>query len=139
MILPMSGDNASGWKPGKPTVFLSTASDEIEPMFSPDGRWIAYSSNESGGNEVYVRPFPGPGGKWQISTAGGGGGAAVWSRARHELFYRANGNQIRVLTYSVEGDSFRADKPTLWSEQRLNVRPRQNRFDLHPDGDRIAA
>ena len=71
MILPMEGDDASGWKPGKPTVFLNSPSAEREPMFSPDGRWLAYSSNESGRNEVYVRPFPGPGGKWQISTGGG--------------------------------------------------------------------
>ena len=61
MILPMEGDEASGWKPGTPTVFLNSPFEEHEPMFSPDGQWLAYWSNESGRDEVYVRPFPGPG------------------------------------------------------------------------------
>ncbi len=59
MILPMEGDAARGWTPGKPTVFLSTPATEAGPMFSPDGRWIAYVSTEAGGGfDVYVRPFP---------------------------------------------------------------------------------
>ena len=58
MILPMEGDEVSGWKPGKPYAFLNTAAAESAPSFSPDGRWLAYQSNESGRIEVYVRPFP---------------------------------------------------------------------------------
>ena len=57
MILPMEGDEASGWRPGKPTVFLNSPFTETYPMFSPDGRWLAYASDESGRNEVYVGPF----------------------------------------------------------------------------------
>ena len=60
MTLTMEGDDVLGWKPGKPTVFLNTPFIEREPMFSPDGRWLAYVSNETGRNEVFVRPFPGP-------------------------------------------------------------------------------
>jgi serine/threonine-protein kinase len=71
MILPIEGSEASGWKPGEPTVFLNAPFIENHPEFSPDGRWLAYESNESGRVEVYVRPFPGPGGKWQVSTDGG--------------------------------------------------------------------
>src|SRR4029453_8678885 len=93
MILPMSGDEASGWKAGTPMVFLNGPFAEDQPMFSPDGRWLAYASTESGQYEVYVRPFPGPGGKWQIST--NGGVYPTWSRTRHELLYR-NGQQIMV-------------------------------------------
>ena len=63
MLLPMDGDEVSGWKPGKPTVFLNSPFIEGAPMFSPDGRWLAYASNESGRLEVYVRPYPGPGAK----------------------------------------------------------------------------
>jgi serine/threonine-protein kinase len=137
MILPIEGDEKSGWKPGKPSAFLSTPANEQEPMFSPDGRWIAYTSNESGRNEVFVRPFPGPGGKWQIST--GGGGEATWSQRRHELLYRTPDQHIMVASYTVEGDSFKADKPRPWSEQPVVALPRQRVFDLHPDGDRIAA
>ena len=107
-------------------------------MFSPDGRWIAYHSTESGRFEVFVRPFPGPGGKWQISTAGGS--FATWSQKRHELFYVAPDNRIMVASYTVDGDSFKADKPRLWSEQAILQNQAGFRsFDLHPDGDRIAA
>jgi Tol biopolymer transport system component len=137
MILPMEGDEASGWKPGKPTVFLNSPFWEIEPMFSPDGRWLAYVSNESGTFEIYVRPFPGPGGKWLIST--GGGNYPTWSRTKRELFYSTPNGQIMVAPYAAESDSFRAEKPQIWSKRRFVVRGRQNRmFDLHPDGTRFA-
>ena len=135
MILPMEGDEASGWKPGKPTVFLSTPFADQEPMFSPDGRWIAYQSAESGRLEVYVRPFPGPGGKWQISTDGGLN--ATWSRTRREIFYGSLDNRLMVASYTVEGDSFKADKPRVWSDRRFTFRPRNRAFDLHPDGERV--
>ena len=136
MILPMEGNEASGWKPGTPTVFLNTPADEVEPMFSPDGRWLAYHSNESGRREIFVRPFPGPGGKWQISTAGGA--YPTWSRTRHELFYTSPDNRIMVAPYTVEGSSFKADKPHLWAERLIQPRPRLRSFDLHPDGERFA-
>ena len=140
MILPMEGDDTTGWKPGKPTVFLNSAFAEQEPMFSADGRWLAYHSNESGRNEVYVRPFPGPGGKWQVSTTGGR--FPTWSRTRRELFYTVgsgSAGQIMVASYTVEGDSFRADKPRPWSEGRhINRRSYNPMFDLHPDGERFA-
>jgi serine/threonine-protein kinase len=140
MILPMEGDEASGWKPGKPTVFLSTPLPELCPMFSPDGRWLAYFSGEVGRNEVYVRPFPGPGGPWLISN--GGGIEPMWSPTRPELFYGSGQNKddgkIMVVPYTVEGNSFRAEKPRPSSEMRYLPRSRQDSFDLHPDGDRFA-
>ena len=136
----MEGDETSGWRPGKPTVFLNSRFHERAGMFSPDGRWLAYASNESGRFEVYVRPFPGPGGNWQISTGDGGSltPTPTWSRTRHELFYDTPDKRIIVASYMVEGDSFRADKPRLWSEARFITRPRQRSFDLHPDGNRFA-
>ncbi|MDP3718720.1 MAG: protein kinase [Acidobacteriota bacterium] len=135
MLLPMTGDEASGWKPGTPTVFLNSPAQEREPMFSPDGRWLAYISNESGRNELYVRPFPGPGGKWQIST--GGALHPTWSRTKPELFFGSPLGQIMVAPYAVEGDSLRAEKPRLWSQRRM-VRSQNRMFDLHPDGTRFA-
>ena len=89
---------------------------------------------------MYVRPFPGPGGKWQVSTEGGR--FPVWSRARPELFYRSENQRIMVIMvvpYTVDGDSFRPDRPRLWSESRFAARPDVRTFDLHPDGQRFAA
>jgi serine/threonine-protein kinase len=137
MILRIEGDEKSGWKLGKPTVFLGTPANEQEPMFSPDGRWIAYTSNEFGRFEVFVRPFPGPGGKWQISTTGGLW--PTWSQKRQELLYLASDNRIMVASYTVDGDSFKADKPHLWSERAILPLRAGRFFDLHPDGNRIAA
>jgi Tol biopolymer transport system component len=137
LILPVEGDEASGWKPGTPTVFLSGQFAEQQPRFSPDGRLLAYQSNESGAFEIYVRPFPGPGGKWQIST--GGGTNAVWSRARHELLYLAPDGRIMLVQFAAAGDAFQAEKPRVWSETPVQVRPNIGAsFDLHPDGERVA-
>jgi len=137
MTLPVEGDERSGWKPGEPKPFVNSTFNESEPAFSPDGRWLAYMSNESGGNEIYVRPFPGPGGKWQVST--GSGVFPKWSRNGKELFYRTQDSKIMMVTYTASGDSFRADKPQLWSPgQFTNIAPGSYNFDLHPDGKRFA-
>ena len=137
MTLPMEGDEKNGWKPGEVKPFLNSTFSELRPAFSPDGRWLAYRSNELGVSEIYVRPFPGPGGKWQIST--GGGDFPQWSSNGRELFYLTNDNKLMVATYSASGDSFRADSPRLWSNIQLaNIGPYKN-FSLHPDGKRIAA
>jgi Tol biopolymer transport system component len=137
MTLPIEGDEKSGWTPGEPKPFVSSAFDERGPAFSPDGRWLAYQSNESGSLEVYVRPFPGPGGKWQIST--GGGLLPKWSRNGKELFYRTLDSEIMAVTYTASGDSFRADKPQLWSPGQFTDRGLGvYNFDLHPDGKRFA-
>jgi Tol biopolymer transport system component len=135
-ILPMEGNETSGWKPGKPTAFLKSPSNEVEPAFSPDGKWLAYQSSESGRSEVYVRPFPGPGGKWQVST--GGGSYPTWSRNRKELFYRTAEFGFMVAAYAVAGDSFRAEKPRQWSPGLVPARGTARTFDLHPDGRRFA-
>jgi len=137
LTLPIEGDEKSGWKPGDPKPFVNSAFSEREPAFSPDGRWLAYESNESGSYEVYVRPFPGPGGKWQIST--GGGVFPEWFRNGKELFYRTPDSKIIVVTYTGSGDSFHADKPQLWSPGQFTDRGLGNlNFDLHPDGKRFA-
>lgn len=77
-VLPLEGDR-------KMIPFATSQFAEMAPRFSPDGKWIAYSSGESGRREVYVRPFPGPGGKWQISTQGGV--HPVWRRDGKEIFF----------------------------------------------------
>jgi Tol biopolymer transport system component len=138
MMLPLEGNEATGWTAGKPVIFLQTPQSEGSAMFSPDGRWIAYISNETGTNETYVRPYPGPGGKWQVST--GGGDDPTWSPTRPELFFEANDARLMVVPFSVSGNSFQAEKPRVWSEAKLVARPRPPSRDvaIHPDGRRFA-
>jgi serine/threonine-protein kinase len=137
MTLSVEGNEKSGWKPAELKPFLNSRFSEGYPTFSPDGRWLAYRSDESGNNEVYVRPFPSEGGKWQIST--GGGLFPKWSHNGKELFYRATmDGKIMVVTYAVSGDSFHADKPRLWSPGQFDDLGTISTFDLHPDGKRFA-
>jgi serine/threonine-protein kinase len=84
---------------GQPQVVLQTKGTETNPAFSRDGRWLAYVSSESGTNEVYVRPFPGPGRRLQVSTDGGF--EPVWSRNGRELFYR-RGDAMMAATITTE-------------------------------------
>jgi serine/threonine-protein kinase len=137
MLLPMEGDERSGWKPGTPTVFLSGAFDLHATTFSPDGRWVAYVSNQSGEDNVYVRPFPGPGSQTTISTKGGE--FPTWSRTRHELLYAARDRRVMIVNYSVDGDAFHPGEPQPWPEALLKPQRGIVRgFDLHPDGERLA-
>jgi serine/threonine-protein kinase len=135
-ILPLEGDERSGWRPGQPTAFLVSPFSEVEPVFSPDGRWIAYMSNETGEFQIYVRPFPGPGGKWQVST--GRGTFPTWSAGGRELYYRISGDQVMAVPYTAEGDSFRAGTPRLWSQARFASLGPTRSFTPHPDGRRMA-
>ena len=136
--MPLESDGA-GLRGGKPEVLLQTAFDERWPMFSPDGRWLAYTSNESGSYQVYVRACPERGGKWQISN--GGGSCPVWSHNGRELFFRSGDNRTMVAGYTAKGDSFVADQPKVWSEKQLAVFGITGNptCDAAPDGTRIAA
>jgi serine/threonine-protein kinase len=135
--VPLEGDSA-GLRGGQPEVFLQTQADERHLSFSPDGRWLAYSSNESGAFQVYVRALPDKGGKWQISDSGGT--YPMWSHNGDELFFETLDNHIMVAPYTVKGDHFAAGKPRLWSEKQLggtaNV---AKNVDLAPDGKRVVA
>jgi serine/threonine-protein kinase len=133
--LAIDGSEKLGWKPGEPQPLPGGTSPEDEASFSADGRWLAFRSDESGDSEIYVRSYPGPGGKWQIST--GGGAVPKWSNNGKELLYRTEDNQIMVATYTVTGSSFHADKPQLWSPGQFSDRLGAVNFDLSPDGKRV--
>ena len=117
-----------------PSPFLRTSFNERSPTFSPDGRWLAYVSNESGRDEIYVLAYPGPGGRSQVSTDGGT--EPVWSANGRELFYR-NGDQM--LTVAVETEpAFDAGDPQLLFEERYGVEADRNpNYDVAPDGQRF--
>ncbi|MBI1896075.1 MAG: PD40 domain-containing protein [Acidobacteria bacterium] len=135
--LPLAGGDSDDPKPGRPEPFLTTPFLEWAPAFSPDGRWLAYSSNESGIHEVYVRSFPDSGAKWQVSS--GGGGYPIWSRAQPELFYQRGDGRIVVVKYAVNGDSFVPGVRTLWSNTTISPGLYSPNFDLMPEGDRVLA
>ncbi len=134
MMLPLEGSEASGWTPGKPTVFLDGPAHDSQPAFSPDGHWLAYASDESGTFEVYVRPFPGPGGKTQISS--GGGNLPTWSRTRPEIVYGVQG-RIMAASFTADGVSFRPGRPVPWPGGGFQTRGQNRMFDLHADGERL--
>jgi serine/threonine-protein kinase len=121
-------------KDGKPQPFVRTPSIETAPRFSPDGHFIAYTSDESGRLEIYVRPYPGPGGKWQVSTDGGT--EPVWNPRGGELFFRA-GNKMMAVDVTTEG-TFSAGKPKVLFEGTYVPTPRSfPDYDVSPDGQRF--
>ena len=96
---------------------------------------MAYTSRESGPDEVYVQTFPGPGGKWQISTEGGGG--PVWSRDGEELFYQ-NGAKMMVVDVDVGAErGFTGGAPRLLFEKTGAIAELNANFDVTPDGERF--
>ena len=100
------------------------------PAVSPDGRWMAYQSNETGRNEIYVRPFPAIDRRWTIST--NGGERAVWSRNGRELFYVEP--QGRLMAVRIEpGAEFSAGLPQLLFEGQFAA-PAGRAYDVAEDG-----
>ena len=116
-----------------PVAFLATGYDEHTPAISPDGKWIAYTSNETGSYEVFVRPWPDTGTAWQISV--GGGASTVWSRDGRELCF-VSGTRMMAVPVETRPD-FRAGTPTELFDGGFNTsRPRD--FDVGPDGRFVA-
>ena len=112
-MLSMEGDHAR-----KP--LLQEKYSETEPQISPDGRWMAYASNESGKSEVYVRPFPDVNkGKWQVSTSGGN--SPLWSPDGRELFYRS-GDAAMAVRVETE-PTFKPGKPTVLFRGTYSMQP----------------
>jgi hypothetical protein len=135
--VPVENDGA-GLRAGKPEPFLQAQFNERGPSFSPDGRWLAFSSDDSGAYQVYVRAFPDKGGKWQISNTGGI--YPVFSPNGRELFFQGPDNRIMVAAYTGKGDSFVAEKPRVWSEKKIADSGLGGAsYAITPDGKRIAA
>ncbi len=122
-ILPLSGDR-------KPFPFLATKFEEFNPHFSPDGRWILYVSNETGKPEAYVAPFPGPGGKWQVSS--GGVIDALWNPAGGEIIYVTPDLVGMSVEVKAGAGAFEAGAPKV-----LFKAEGSQGGDISPDGKRF--
>jgi len=116
-----------------PRPFLATEFDEFAPRFSPDGRWVAYVSNESGRDEVYVRRFPGPGGRTLVSD--GGGEEPLWSPDGRRVFYRGLG-VIVATSVSLGDEPVVTARDTVARGEFLSSRFHPM-YDLAPDGKRV--
>jgi Tol biopolymer transport system component len=124
--LPLFGDR-------KPIPVLQTPFREHDAVFSPDGRWIAYTSDESGRDEVYVTPFPGPGRKWQVSTSGGV--LPRWPGIGREVFFDGPGERIMAAEVKADGATFQVGR----TQPLFEIRPQRpgSFFDVTPDGQRF--
>jgi dipeptidyl aminopeptidase/acylaminoacyl peptidase len=131
LVLPLTGENR------KPYPFLQTEFNETHSQFSPDGRFVAYASDESGRAEVYVQTFPASGGKWQIST--GGGDAPQWRRDGRELFYLAPDKTLMAVPIAA-GGSFEPGTPVALFATRIptgSLTSDRNHLVVAADGQRF--
>lgn len=125
-----------GLRLGNPEVFLQTPAEEDGATFSPDGAWVAYHSNESGINEVYVRSLKDRAAKWLVSSRGGL--FPKWSRTAKELVFRTPDGRTMVAAYDGRGESFVSETPRFFSEQHILAENYLSpNFDIAPDGKRL--
>jgi Tol biopolymer transport system component/tRNA A-37 threonylcarbamoyl transferase component Bud32 len=124
--LPLDGE-------GEPSPFLQAPFNQSVGMFSPDGRWMAYFSDESGRPEVYVTPFPDPGRKWQVSTRGGSW--PEWREDGKEIFYRASDGSLSAATVEAEGDGLVIGSPQ--SLFPIDIADTNFRYTVTADGQRF--
>ncbi len=129
-ILPMNSTNER-----KPFPFLQTEFNETRPNFSPDGRWVSYQSNESGTNEIYVRPFPGPASKWQVST--NGGSRPRWRQDGKGLFYLGNDNKIYAAEIKLNSTTAEVGSVVPLFQTNAFVGGFRDGYDVSADGQRF--
>ena len=131
MVLPLTGTGGR-----QPYPFLSTRFNEGQGVFAPDGTWVAYQSNESGRNEIHVRPFPGPGGQWPISA--GGGTSPRWRKDGKELYYVAADNKMMTVPVAVhrtaQGVVFIAGTPAALFQTHIAPGNIRANYDVARDG-----
>jgi hypothetical protein len=130
-VLPLGGDR-------KPFPFVATEFQETRAQFSPDGRWVSYESDESGRPEVYARPFPGPGGRFQVSVAGGI--EARWHPNGKEIFFVNPKGELLVAAVrpSADGASLDVEAPRILFQTRMaggGTYPANFKIDYDVSGD----
>jgi Tol biopolymer transport system component len=114
----------------KPRPFVDAEANERDGRFSPDGRWMLYTSDESGRNQIYVAPFPGPGATWQVST--GGSSSAWWTQGGKEIVYMSPDLTFWSLAVHAAAGTFEVDPP-----RRLFRAPQAIGGDVTPDGQKF--
>ena len=123
----------------EPRPFVGSRFTELYPEFSPDGRWIAYTSDETGRQEVYAQPFPGPGERRQLSN--NGGTQPAWARNGRELFYteiEARTQRMRMMSVPfVAGSPLRAGVPHALFEGQFRDQANTRGYDVTADGQRF--
>jgi len=133
-LLPTTGDR-------KPVPLLQTKFNESDGQFSPDARWLAYTSNESEPSDVFVQPFPLTGAKWQVSM--GGGTDPRWHPNGKEIFYISPDQKLMAATVRANGPNFEVDPPKTLFQSRLfggrtgNALLLGHRYSVSPDGQRF--
>jgi eukaryotic-like serine/threonine-protein kinase len=133
---PQTGMDIWQWWPDRKQArpFINTRFRELEAVFSPNGRWVAYQSDESGQTEVYVLAYPGPGPKTRVSTDGGAG--PLWNRNGRELFYQSVNGIMAVPVLDTQ--TMRLGAPVrLFSYQARGGTSGGRAYDVSPDGDRF--
>jgi eukaryotic-like serine/threonine-protein kinase len=123
---------------GTPSAFVATAAEERNARLSPDGRWMSYTSDESGAFEVYVQPFPATGAKWQVSR--GGGQQSVWAPDGRELFYISPDKRIIGVRVTASNGAFGTSAPRVVIDARVGGWERTNHgrpYAITRDGGRL--
>ncbi|MBT8487600.1 MAG: serine/threonine-protein kinase, partial [Gemmatimonadetes bacterium] len=121
-----------------PQPLIAEEFDEMDPTLSPDGRWLAYASNETGRFEIYVRPFPDvDSGRWQISSRGGS--RPVWSRDGREIFFGDENDNMVVARVDGSGSAFVAESPQILfaTPEDIDLGDLGIPYDISPDGQRF--
>ena len=126
-VLPLTGEK-------KPKLIVQSPANEVEPQFSPDGKWLAYTSDETGRGEVYVQPYPPTGERWKISTEGGR--QALWRRDGKELYFVNEERKFFVVDI-IPGVKFDFGSPRFLFDMRANVFNVRNSYVPSRDGQRF--
>jgi eukaryotic-like serine/threonine-protein kinase len=130
LVRPMTGKKQEQ----KPFVYLKTQFREDSPQFSPDGKWVAYVSNESGRNEIYIQPFPATGGKWQVSNSGAT--EPRWRDDEKEIFFLKTGGALSSAGLRISKDTVEIE-PARALTDVANFPGPDYIYDVARDGQRF--
>jgi hypothetical protein len=127
-VLPLSGN-------GKPTPIVQSPVSDVEPQLSPDGRWLAFVSVETGSYETFVQPFPSGGGKWQVPVSGGR--QPMWRRDGRELFVVTGDRKLYAIDVHPGATALEFGEPHFLFDMPANTISVRNSYAVTSDGQRF--